>query len=294
MSKTRENIKFELEKFDKEIIKTCPICNNNNFTKIADKDRYGFDVESVLCENCSIVFITPRLTANSYSKFYAKIYRPLVSDYYGRVIDADSIQVEQLIYSKEVISLIEPFINKQNHNSFLDVGGSTGVISREFKKVYDFDCTVIDPSPDEINFAKKSDIKTITGLVETWDPGEQKFDIIGMFQTIDHLLDPLLTFNKIRSIISDDGIFIVDMVDYLHVASLKTSIIDALKIDHPFSFNFDVFKYLLNMTKFEILTINRIGDGHLICAVCKPINEKIEFDYDRTSILNKIKEGVSK
>ena len=34
----------------------CPICGHKNFILIAEKDRYGIPVDTVICERCSLIF----------------------------------------------------------------------------------------------------------------------------------------------------------------------------------------------------------------------------------------------
>ena len=63
--------------------------------------------------------------------------------------------------------------------------------------------------------AQAMGIETITALVEEWQPEGRRFQVVGMFQTIDHLLDVAATLAKLRTIIAEDGIFVADILDFL-------------------------------------------------------------------------------
>ena len=53
------------------------------------------------CSRCGLVFLNPRMTAAAYGRFYDGVYRPLVSAFHGRLIDARTIQDEQREYAAE-------------------------------------------------------------------------------------------------------------------------------------------------------------------------------------------------
>jgi SAM-dependent methyltransferase len=55
----------------------CCICNSDNFEHLADKDRYGLYVPTVICKDCGLVQTNPRMTQKSYEEFYDNEYRKL-------------------------------------------------------------------------------------------------------------------------------------------------------------------------------------------------------------------------
>ena len=71
---------------------------------------------------------SPRLTEREYADFYRDVYRPLVSAYHGRLIDAETVQVEQREYADELVAFLRENLSG-SPETILDVGGSTGVVS---------------------------------------------------------------------------------------------------------------------------------------------------------------------
>jgi hypothetical protein len=71
---------------------------------------------------CGLVFLNPRLTAEAYGRFYDGIYRPLVSAFHGRLIDARTIQAEQRDYARRAREFIRPFIAERTPGRLLDIG----------------------------------------------------------------------------------------------------------------------------------------------------------------------------
>ena len=48
---------------------------------------------------------------------------------------------------------------------------------------------MLDPAPDELEVAAAAGMETIAGFAEDFDPGERRWDLVLLCQTIDHLLD---------------------------------------------------------------------------------------------------------
>jgi hypothetical protein len=210
------------------------------------------------------------MTAAAYKKFYDGTYRPLVSAYHGRRIDAETIQEEQRIYATEMEQFLALFLERKRGGSFLDVGGSTGVVAAHFVSRFDVKATILDPSPAEISAAKALGIETVTTLVEEWEPGDQLFQIIGMFQTIDHLLDVKTTLGKLRTLIAEDGIFVVDIVDFRAAYLRSWSVEMAVKIDHPFYLTEETAEAFLARAGFLPVRKAYSADHLHVVYVCRP------------------------
>jgi SAM-dependent methyltransferase len=269
---------------EKIFLDSCNLCGSDDWVILTHRDRYGFAAQTAACGECGLAVMNPRMTAPEYAEFYANWYRPLVSAFHGRTIDAVSVQREQQLYSEEMETLVQPYLQARGGQSFLDVGGSTGVVAKHFTKCFGVVPTVIDPAPDEIQEANQIGLKTITALIEDWDPGELKYDIVGMFQTIDHLLDIRGTLEKIRSLIKPDGIFLVDIVDF-RASYLKNGSVElATKIDHPYSLTEFVMECYLRRTGFKILRRAYSADYHLVAYVCKPVDPQPDHLPDRMEI----------
>lgn len=56
-------------------VSNCPLCDSENAILIAQKDRYGIPLKTVVCENCGLVRSYNQLTEASQKLFYKKYYR---------------------------------------------------------------------------------------------------------------------------------------------------------------------------------------------------------------------------
>jgi SAM-dependent methyltransferase len=241
-------------------VERCNLCGGSAFTVITHRDRYGYPAPASACGRCGLVFLDPVMSAAAYSRFYSGTYRPLVSAYHGRLIDARTIQGEQREYATDRGDLLAPYIEGRGYRTMLDIGGSTGVVSQALAARFGVKATVIDPAPLEAAEAQALGIETIEGLVEEVDLGARRFDVVIVCQTVDHLLDVAGTLRRVRELLSDGGILFIDIVDFRAAYLRNWSVEDAVKIDHPYYFTESTLAAYLRRAGFETLRADYAAD----------------------------------
>lgn len=248
---------------------SCNLCEYSQFVVLTHRDRYGYPASAIGCRRCGLVFLDPRMTADGYKRFYVDVYRPLVSAYHGRQIDAVTIQDEQRDYARERGDLLHPFVRAAGCRSLLDIGGSTGVVAHEWTTRFGLKGTVIDPSPLEIEQAQRLNLETVTAIVEDWDAGGRTFDMVVMCQTVDHLLDITRTLDAVRMVVRPDGLFFVDIVDFRAAFLRNWSVEEAVKIDHPYYLTEATMEAYLRRSGFEVLRVDYAADHLHVGYVCR-------------------------
>lgn len=248
----------------------CNLCGEARFVTLSHRDRYGYPARADGCLRCGLVFLNPVMDADAYAEFYGEVYRPLVSAYHGRLIDAETIQDEQREYAAARAELLEPHLAGRGSKTLLDVGGSTGIVAHHLMKRFDLVATVIDPAPLEIDVARSLGLRTLTGFVEECDPGEQQYDLITLCQTVDHLLDVSLALGRIRSLLCEGGLFFMDIVDFRAAYRRNGSVEDAIKIDHPFYLTEQTAVAFLRRSGFDVMAVDYAADHLHIGYLCSP------------------------
>ncbi len=261
---------FDFPGQPKRSVEHCNLCGNGTFVVLTHRDRYGYPAQADACVMCGLVFLNPVMTAEAYGRFYQGTYRPLVSAYHGRLIDALTIQDEQKVYAAERAELLAPYLRGSGYSTLLDIGGSTGVVAHHLSREFGLKAAVLDPAPMEVEQARKLGLETITALVEDYDPGSRRFDVVAMFQTVDHLLDIGGTLERIRALIHDKGLFFVDIVDFRDAYLRNWSVEEAIKIDHPYYLTQEVMFAFLERAGFEMLRADYAADHLHVSYVCRP------------------------
>jgi 2-polyprenyl-3-methyl-5-hydroxy-6-metoxy-1,4-benzoquinol methylase len=240
----------------RETVPACNLCGGSHHVEVARRDRYGFPVTLLVCADCGLGFLSPRPTAEAYAAFYGDVYRPLVSAYHGRRIDAETVQDEQRVYAAELAAWVgcAP-------RSVLDVGGSTGVVAAAFA-AEGVTITVLDPAPDELAVAAAAGMEVVEGFAEDFDPGERRWDLVLLCQTIDHLLDVGATLAAIRGLLAPGGRAFVDVLDVSWVLARQGAIEGAYKVDHPYYLTRDTAVACFARAGLEVVSERMADDGH--------------------------------
>lgn len=271
------NLSYLYKEQPKDWLETCNLCGGTYFVQITHEDRYDFEASASVCANCGLVFLNPRMTTEAYSEFYTHTYRPLVSAYHGRTINSETIQVEQAEYAEERADFVKPCLQGKPSRRLLDIGGSTGIVSKIFAQQFGVDATVLDPSPDELREAEKLGLATIEGFIEDAKIKEAEFDVVLLCQTIDHLLDINQTLNKIKASLKIGGYFFVDIVDFRAAYLRHGRVEEAIKIDHPYYLTEESVEAYLAKTGFKIVRKGYAKDYLHINYLCIATEEKGNF-----------------
>jgi hypothetical protein len=253
-----------------EWVRACNLCGGTAFTVLTHRDRYGYPAEAHACGGCGLVFINPRMTAPAYGRFYDGVYRPLVSAFHGRLIDAKTIQDEQRDYARDRAAFTRPFTEGAGLRTLLDIGGSTGVVAHAFAREFGLRGTLIDPAPLEVEEARRLGLDTITGLVEEHDFGSSRFDLVLICQTVDHLLDVHGVLSRVRNLLSPRGLLFIDIVDFRAAYLRNWSVEDAVKIDHPYYLTQETMEAYLWRTGFAVLRKDYAADHLHVSYLCSP------------------------
>jgi hypothetical protein len=254
----------------KEPVSRCNLCGGSDFAVVAQQDRYGFAAQSLGCRDCGLVFLSPRLTPDAYARFYDGVYRPLVSAFHGRRIDAETVEADQIPYAERLAGLLAPFFAPRSAGVILDVGGSTGVVSARLADAFSMQALVLDPAPDEVARARARGIEGVVGTIEDWQRPDERFELVLLCQTIDHLLDVAGALAAIRGVIAPAGFLFVDIVDFRAAYHRHDSVQAATKIDHPYSLTEATAEAYLERAGFAVELKDYAPDRVHVGYVCKP------------------------
>jgi len=263
----REETGFDYGAVETTALGACPVCAETYRTLLAGEERYGFAVPYRLCMGCGLVYADPRMSAAAAARFYAGTYRKILALRYGRPVDERSIQANQARYA---LRLVDGFLAPQvrPEGRALDLGGSTGTVAARVRDVLGLAPTVVDPSEAELAEARRKGLTTVAGLAEDADVGADPYELVLLCKTIDHLLDPLAVFRRVRSLVADGGLFFFDIVDFRYELNRRGSAARALKIDHPFAFTQESTEALLRLSGFEPAAL--WSDTYHLGFLCRP------------------------
>jgi SAM-dependent methyltransferase len=244
-----------------EEVRRCNLCDGTRLVTVSQTDRYGFDQPAIVCAECGLGFLSPRLTEAAYADFYRATYRPLVSAYHGRTIDAATVQDEQRAYAAELVAFLRATLPAPPE-TILDVGGSTGVVADAVGKALGGIPTVLDPAPEELAVAAENGAETIQGFAEDLDAAGRTWDLVLLCQTIDHLLDVRGTLEALRAATAPGGHAFVDILDLDYALDAQGTIERVVKVDHPYYLTRTTAQAFFSTTGFRVVAERLSHDGH--------------------------------
>jgi 2-polyprenyl-3-methyl-5-hydroxy-6-metoxy-1,4-benzoquinol methylase len=244
-----------------EEVRRCNLCDGTRLVAVSQVDRYGFDQPAVVCAGCGLGFLSPRLTASAYADFYRTTYRPLVSAYHGRTIDAVTVQDDQREYATELVAFLRAAL-PASPAIILDVGGSTGVVAGAVRDALGGIPTVLDPAPEELAVAAEGGAETIEGFAEDLDTSGRTWDLVLLCQTVDHLLDVRGTLEALRAATVPDGHAFIDILDLDYALEAQGTVEGVVKVDHPYYLTRTTAEAFFSTTGFRVVAERLSHDGH--------------------------------
>ncbi len=176
----------------KEILNSCILCGSFSFPKV---DGVG---DLVCCKDCGLLFHNPRPVFDEIEKFYSDSKHE--SSWMGKESERswDNLSVRRINYVKK----------HKKKGRILDIGCGIGRFLNFAKKEFSVYGTEI--SKKAVRSADvKYNIKIKLGDFDEIDFNNETFDIITMWHSLEHVLFPGKTLDKIRSLLSKDGVLII-------------------------------------------------------------------------------------
>jgi SAM-dependent methyltransferase len=212
----------------------CNVCDSPKYAVLCTGDRYGFPARTVMCLHCGLIYVADRFTPKGYSDFYNDgCYREMISCFKGRKQTIQRIDKAQVAYAAGLIAAMRGYVASDAGARLLDIGGSTGYVASEFQRHFGVRATLLEPASEEVAAARKLGIDAHVGSLEDFQSAE-RFDVILLCRTIEHLHDLRLSLTRIRDLLKPGGIFYCDIAEFMEICRREGPPEAITKIDHTY------------------------------------------------------------
>ena len=189
----------EIRKIDKgvsEKISACPICESLRLSYYTTK--YDFNMDK--CSNCDLIFCNPYPTNKQVSYYYNSEMKKFENEFF-----MESFEKRVHIFFPR-IEIIKKF---QTKGKLLDIGSSIGIFVESLKQsTHSFEVTCCDISDDA--YQKLSNrypnVEIINADYRDLN-AKNTYDVITMWDTVEHIVDQNELLRSVKSILKDDGLF---------------------------------------------------------------------------------------
>ncbi|PJZ77120.1 class I SAM-dependent methyltransferase [Leptospira neocaledonica] len=197
----------------------CNTCSNSKFTPLFSKaSPKGEIFQIVECDNCKLVQVNPQPSLEEVSKYYEDSYFTQRTDrgydnYYSEETKKEIARVFNLNLKDLGFFDWERLLGSEK--SALDVGCAAGYFL-DYLKSRNWKTKGLDIASGPVRFAKESlglDVEQKDFL--TWDlEGTEKFDLVTLWASIEHLHHPKETLQKILKHLKPGGRMILSTCRY--------------------------------------------------------------------------------
>jgi SAM-dependent methyltransferase len=185
--------------------KRCPLCSGEASLLYSDCFDFEYFVESSAqfyrCTDCGFVLMDPLPTRTELSELYP-------ADYHN--FDPPSNGISRLLldrYYEHQSALCRR--RMAEGGSFLEIGCAAGDILERMQRSGHHDVRGIEISREACEQAWKRDLNVFHGTLDEFE-SDDKFDLVFMSHVIEHVLDPVATVAKIRTMLKPRGVLYLE------------------------------------------------------------------------------------
>lgn len=258
---------------------SCPLCSTQDY-KILYKNTYA---RIVKCTECNLVYTNPRLKAEYLKRLYNKSYfQNSNSSYFGYENYLGDRKKIIKTFNRRLKD-IEQYIN---HGKLLDVGCATGFF---LKSAYDRNWTIegLEISSFAARIARSQfGFKVFEGELSTISKRKKEYDLITLWDVIEHFYNPKKELKIINELLKDGGILVISTPNVGSFPSLITQdrwIGYKLSDEHLMYFSKNTISNLLKDAGFDIIKITHVGK-----------HVSLSMFADRVSLYNKFLGSIFK
>ncbi len=235
---------------------------------------YGRHGPIAQCRRCGLVYAVPRPSTQAVLETYTAVEDPLYQEEReGRVLTFE-----------HHLRPLERFTGPPAQRRLLDVGAYTGVFV-EIATRHGWNAWGVEPSAWAVEQSRQRGLNMVSGTLETAGLDDNSFDVITLWDVIEHLTDPQSTLQEAWRILTPGGALIVHTID------MDSAFARALGPRWPWLMEMHLYYFsrrtlraMLEQTSFEVAWMGAQGRylraGYLanrLAALFAPLGRPVEW-----------------
>jgi 2-polyprenyl-3-methyl-5-hydroxy-6-metoxy-1,4-benzoquinol methylase len=187
----------------------CEVCNNSEFSTVYQPWDYLMDNENinttfVLCSNCGLIFQNPRMSQAEINEHYPPDYDSFQD------VDIKSRDVSSRITQYGLSKRSRIIFDLLDSGRLLDVGCAAGNFLRTMQNSSRWDLFGVEISEHAASIARnKYGLNVFTGELNEANYPENYFDIITLWDVLEHIFDPKLLLLEVNRVLRETGYLIL-------------------------------------------------------------------------------------
>ncbi len=231
-----------------EVVPACPLCKGSSSLPFDRRSLHGFDLINRICQSCGLVFLSPRMSADQLTEFYAQNYRMLYHDVKEPTPADLAVQTRRAGFLADLIK--GQGVTRLGRH--LDIGCSTGTLLSTFNSVFNSQPVGIELDDSHRAYAQAHGLSVYPTLSELPQSFEKQFDLISLSHVLEHLPDPVGTLAELNNRwMRPDGWLLLEVPNlYCH---------DSFEVAHLVSFSPTTLARAVRQSGFRVVRLIKHG-----------------------------------
>jgi len=180
----------------------CYLCGSTKIHKLFDTFDYWYNRSQFTaiyyeCNNCGLIFQFPIPPKENILNLYPGEY-------------VNETTVQGLFFKRGLRNRCRIILGYKRHGQLLDIGCSTGEFIRAMRDWYHWEVTGVEIDPKAAQIGKAIyDLNIIAGDYEDIILPDNSYDVITLWDVLEHLPQPDQTLRKVRALLKPDGILVI-------------------------------------------------------------------------------------
>jgi SAM-dependent methyltransferase len=165
------------------------------------------DFKLVECRHCGLIYQNPKLTLEELPQYYPDTYQP-----YLKNPEDEASPTQRFSNQHQVDRRCRHVIKHAPHQGhILDIGCATGLFLNGMKQA-GWQTSGVELSTYAATYAQQQfGLSVFNGTVEAAAFPDEQFDVVTMWDVLEHVIDPLATLHEIRRILKPGGMLAVSL-----------------------------------------------------------------------------------
>ena len=266
--------------------------------EVGARGRFEMNVRNIACDQCALVYQSPRPSREAMAEYYAVGYRehygelgyPVASGGFAKPSDARYDAALEAWHRAQATNACALGETKPD-DQVLEIGCRHGRTLALMTEAVGIQAFGIEPGLDEAAKAEKAGISCFVGTIEDFDPGELRFDQIQSFHVLEHLHDPLSALIHMRGWLKPGGRMVIEVPNVYQPYGLLEE--NFFQNAHLTNFSESTMRVLLTRAGYSVLrTFDQvalyavaIADADLVAAELPlPFSPRLLPDANESAI----------
>ena len=248
----------------------CPVCGHDSFEDVANVERQGFPLRTVLCGRCPTMYSKTVLTDEGLNLFYSNFYRHL---YGGRQIPDDDWFDSQFRNGQRILAEYSSFSERSNWPDglkVLEIGTGAGGALLPFHQ-QGANVIGIDLDEEYLSFGRGKGLNLVRGSIADL-PNLPRQNLIILKDVLEHLPRPLEALKLARGSLTPNGVCYIQVPSFqsLKYLGYRNDLLRYLQFAHVVHFTRESLTYLCQCAGLEVV----YSDQRAI-VMCRPADSQI-------------------